>query len=247
MPPRTPLLDPRTVLLAVLVINATALSYGALPTLLLCIAFAACALATLKPVYGVAACVGFAFFHLGYVGLLNGPPSTFFAFTAAMCAWLSRFSISMAIGAYALLTLTPSTLNSALRRMRLPAWVVIPVVVFVRIVPIIVTEARAIRDAMVLRGLQPGLRSWLAHPARAAAMLVIPLLGAVVRTGDELAASAMVRGLGAPVAPSTTVPLAFKLADALAAATLALIIVSTVLPVSEWAVALASVRAGVGQ
>ncbi|MFV8382244.1 energy-coupling factor transporter transmembrane component T family protein [Corynebacterium hindlerae] len=224
-------LDPRTVLLSVFLINLTALSYGSTPTLLACIAASALALATIKPRYGLLALLVFGFFYLGYWGLLQLPPSKLFAFSATLFAWFSRFTISMSIGAFALLTLTPSTLTSALRRMRLPGWATIPPAVFLRVLPIIATEARAIRDAMILRGLQPGFKSWVTQPTQSSAMLVIPLLGAVVRAGDELASSALVRGLGGAAYPSTTVGLSFKLADAVALCVLGLIVASVWLPV----------------
>ncbi|KAB1504066.1 energy-coupling factor transporter transmembrane protein EcfT [Corynebacterium sp. 320] len=227
-------LDPRTTLLAVLLINATALSYGRLPTLLLCITFSALALATITPRYGLLALATFFFFYLGYWALLHLPPSQLFAFTAAMFLWFARFTISMSIGAFALLTLTPSTLNSALRRMRLPAWATIPPVVFLRVLPIIATEARAIRDAMCLRGLQPGLLRWVTRPAHSSAMLIIPLLAAVVRAGDELASSALIRGLGGPAHPSTAVPLSFKLSDAASLLALLLILLSVCVPMGVW-------------
>ncbi|MFR9823976.1 CbiQ family ECF transporter T component, partial [Corynebacterium striatum] len=98
------------------------------------------------------------------------------------------------------------------------------------VLPIIVAEAKAIRDAMVLRGLQPGVKSWITQPTQSSAMLIIPLLGAVVRAGDELAASALVRGLGGPTRPTTTADLSFKLVDATALAGLGLIVASVWLP-----------------
>ena len=223
-------IDPRTVLLSVLVINAVALSHGHLPTLLISIAFSSIALATVKPHYGLICLCAFALSYLGYWGLLQLPGSTFFAFSAAIFSWLSRFVISMSIGAFGLLTLTPSTLTSALRDLRLPGWATIPPAVFLRVLPIIVAEAKAIRDAMVLRGLQPGVKSWFTQPTQSSAMLIIPLLGAVVRAGDELAASALVRGLGGPTSPTTTADLSFKLVDATAIAGLGLVVASVWLP-----------------
>lgn len=228
-------IDPRTILLSVLVTNAVVLSHGHLPTLLISIVFSAIALATVKPHYGLISLSAFALSYLGYWGLLQLPGSAFFAFTAATFSWLSRFVISMSIGAFGLLTLTPSTLTSALRDLRLPGWVTIPPAVFLRVLPIIVTEAKAIRDAVVLRGLQPGVKSWFTKPAQASAMLIIPMLGAVVRAGDELAASALVRGLGGPTRPTTTANLSFRYVDAIAMIGLCLVVVSVWLPTEVYA------------
>ncbi|CAB0664593.1 energy-coupling factor transporter transmembrane protein EcfT [Corynebacterium diphtheriae] len=65
-------------------------------------------------------------------------------------------------------------------------------------------------------------------------MLIIPLLGAVVRAGDELASSALVRGLGGTAYPSTTVNLSFKLVDAIALGGLVLILGSLWMPTEVW-------------
>lgn len=211
-----------------------ALCYGSLTTLLICLVFSAVALGRVEPRYGLYALLAFSFFYLGYWGLLQVPASKFAAFTAAMFLWFARFSISIAVGLFALLTLTPSTVNSALWRMRLPGWATIPPVVFLRVLPIITTEARAIKDVMKLRGLQPGLKSWFTKPTQSSAMLVIPLLGAVVRAGDELASSALVRGLGRAAYPTTTIPLQSKVVDAVTLIILALVIASVWIPTEWW-------------
>lgn len=219
-------LDPRSILLSVFVVNATALSYGSLPTLLLCATFSAWALGSVRPVYGLWSLLAFGFFYAGYWGLLQLPPSKLFAFTAALSMWVSRFSISMSIGAFAMLTLKPSTMTAALRRLHIPGWATIPSAVFLRVLPIIVTEARAIYDAMALRGLKPKMRNWLLSPTRSSSMLVIPLLGSVVRSGDELASSALVRGLGGTATPTSTADLKFRIVDALTVIYLVAIVAS---------------------
>ena len=52
-------LDPRSTLLSVLVINAMALCYGSLTTLLICLVFSAVALGRVEPRYGLYALLAF--------------------------------------------------------------------------------------------------------------------------------------------------------------------------------------------
>lgn len=172
------------------------------------------ALSSADPIWFMVRCI-FLGFYLAYRGILSLPSAnTAIAFLAATLMWFSRFSVSVSVGLFALATLTPSNLTSALRRLKLPQWLTIPPVVFLRIVPVILAEARAIYDAMQLRGLRPGVWSWIRRPVQSSGMFMIPLLGAVMRVGDELAAAALIRGLGGESYPTTVTTLRFRVVDA---------------------------------
>ena len=102
--------------------------------------------------------------------------------------------------------------------MHTPDWLTIPVAVVVRFLPVLVEEAKAIVEAMALRGLRPGAVGVLAHPLRYGQYVLLPLVSSAVRIGDELSASALIRGLGGPSgapAPSSATALRFTAADAL--------------------------------
>ncbi|AIU92675.1 energy-coupling factor transporter transmembrane component T family protein [Corynebacterium ulcerans] len=207
--------DPRTVIVAVVVINMSVLSSASTATLFLCAGCAALALSLVRIRYGLWSVAFFLGFYLAYRGILSLPSAnTAIAFLAATLMWFSRFSVSVSVGLFALATLTPSNLTSALRRLKLPQWLTIPPVVFLRIVPVILAEARAIYDAMRLRGLRPGVWSWIRRPVQSSGMFMIPLLGAVMRVGDELAAAALIRGLGGESYPTTVTTLRFRVVDA---------------------------------
>ncbi len=103
---------------------------------------------------------------------------------------------TVALAAYIVATTPVSRFVAAMQRLRLPMTVTVPMTVMLRYLPTITEERRAIRDALRLRGLT-GIGS-LVHPLRALQYRSVPLLTSLVRGGDELAAAALTRGLGAP-------------------------------------------------
>lgn len=110
---------------------------------------------------------------------------------------ISRFLPSLVMGYYVITTTTVSELVAALERMKVPRGIVIPLVVMLRFLPTVVEEARAISDAMRLRGLSGA--AVLRNPIAAIEYRIVPLIAGVVRIGEDLSAAALTRGLGAPV------------------------------------------------
>ena len=68
--------------------------------------------------------------------------------------------------------------------------------------PVIGHEVKAISDAMKLRGMS-------VLSLRATQYFTIPLLSTVVRSGDELASAALVRGLGGTAKPTSVTVVKF--------------------------------------
>ncbi|MBJ3813671.1 energy-coupling factor transporter transmembrane protein EcfT [Shimwellia pseudoproteus] len=118
------------------------------------------------------------------------------------------------MGYYFISVTTPAMLIAGMYRLRFPRAIVIPLAVMVRFFPVLREEQRAIRNGMRLRGL-PGPGGWALHPWRTLVYLLIPLTGALLRTGEALSASALSRGLGAIPRPTTIQPLRPGLVDAL--------------------------------
>lgn len=127
--------------------------------------------------------------------------------------YLWRYSLAGAFGWFLITRVRPTEFMAAMTRMRMPRFLAVPIAVVLRFIPTVVTEARAITDAMRMRGLIGGPLSVLRHPIRTAEHLVIPLLAGAVRAGDELTASALCRGFGSPGRRSTIVELRFGVAD----------------------------------
>lgn len=227
--------DPRTILLAMLLINGAVLAQAAFPGVICGAVVVTVLLATSGLRSAVRhACtfaVTFTAFAAMYLWLPHALPSTATAVLAALGFWCARFSIAIGVSAYAIGVIRPTELTAALRAVRTPQFLVIPLAVALRIIPVIVTEARAIGEAMTLRGLRPGARSFLLHPVRSGEMLLIPLLSTVVRVGDELAASALIRGLGLRTRQTTIAELRFRVSDALLLAATAAVLFASFGPV----------------
>ncbi|WP_311777606.1 energy-coupling factor transporter transmembrane component T [Trueperella abortisuis] len=196
--------DPRTVLLAVLVINVLAMSRRA--------GFAGClvafcvAWAAVWTLGRVRAAVKIGLAQAILVALAIVPsslwPNGFTAFVTVACMWLAQFGATVAIAYYAIAVIAPGELVAAMRQLRCPVAVVVPLTVMLRFIPLVVSEYRGIREAMTLRGLAPGWRV-LIHPLDYLEMVLVPLLMSCSRTADEMTAAGMVRGLGSHVRPTT--------------------------------------------
>lgn len=107
----------------------------------------------------------------------------------------SRLLAGCAFAAYLMASTTVSEFLTAMRRMRAPDAIAIPLAAMFRYFPTLAEEAGAIRDAMRMRGMRgmgAALRSPLAHLERA----LVPLMMSTLRIGDELTAAALTKGLG---------------------------------------------------
>ncbi|MBI8999999.1 energy-coupling factor transporter transmembrane protein EcfT [Corynebacterium sp. CCM 9185] len=147
-------------------------------------------------------------------------PNSASALIGVLAFWISRFTVAAGIAVFVLTQLRPTELNAALRRMHTPHWLIIPLAVVVRFLPALLAETRAINEAMSLRGIRPGALGLLFHPVRYGIYVVIPLLSSAIRISDELAAAALIRGLGvttlpdgSTVHPTTVTRIGFGLTD----------------------------------
>lgn len=99
----------------------------------------------------------------------------------------------------ALLLFTKTTdmshLISSFQKMHLPMVFVIPFVVLIRFIPTIFDEWDGIKKAMLFRGIEFKLKSFITKPAQIIEYTMVPLLFCSVELMDELASSAMARGL----------------------------------------------------
>lgn len=80
---------------------------------------------------------------------------------------------------------------AAMKRMRVPDAITIPLAVIFRFFPTVGEEYRGIRDAMRLRGLD-----WRSGPVAMVEYRLVPLIISLVKIGDELASACATRGLG---------------------------------------------------
>lgn len=157
-------------------------------------------------------------------------PATGLAGVAA--TYLLRFVAVAAVAAHLIASTSPAELTAALRAVRVPRVITVPTAVMLRFVPVIVTEAGAVRDAMRLRGLG-GWSGWARHPVRSIERFTVPVIAASLRVGEDLSASALLRGLGSPHRPTSMRPPRFTLADLLGLIIVAALAVATLIMVGR--------------
>ena len=135
-------------------------------------------------------------------GLLN--------FIALMCGGiLTRFVVTVVMGGYLIGTTSVSEFISAMERLHIPQAITIPMSVMFRMFPTIGAEWKSIRRAMGMRGIHLG-------GVRAGRILeyqMVPMITSSVRIGEDLSASALTRGLGAPVKRTNICRIGFRVQD----------------------------------
>lgn len=120
-----------------------------------------------------------------------------------------RILPSVAIAAYAVKTTTVSELISGMERIHIPKEVTIPLTVMFRFFPTVLQESEAISDAMKMRGIKIGGKK----SSKILEYKLIPMITCSVKIGEELSASAITRGLGAPVKRTNICQLRFSVID----------------------------------
>ncbi|MEL7436775.1 MAG: energy-coupling factor transporter transmembrane component T, partial [Chloroflexota bacterium] len=184
-------LDPRTKLLLLLMVNILMYSFGASLYIYLSVALAA-VLMLLAGNYRYLLYIGGFYAILFTIDYAMG-----FAPENLLLLWNTLsipFFIFLPFIMYAMLFFTTTTINdaaAAFQKMRMPSFVLIPLLVMFRFIPTIYQEFRAITNAMKLRGVAGG-----GNPVRAVEYVYVPLLFSLVKIGEELTLASLTRGLG---------------------------------------------------
>ena len=156
---------------------------------------------------------GVAMLVIGY-GLLFAMPYLpgVLNYIALMCGGiLTRFVVTIVMGEYLIATTSVSEFISAMERLHMPQAITIPMSVMFRLFPTIGSEWKSIRRSMAMRGIHPG-------GAKAGQVLeyqLVPMMTSTVRIGEELSASALTRGLGAPGKRTNICRIGFRVQDIL--------------------------------
>ena len=221
-------LDPRTKLLALLVLNAFVMRASPTSTLLAVQLLAVLALlwevggrAAVRTGLGCLVCDALSLGSPLLVAWLEGmgaPRSVVLVVgtCAAIAFWFARFFAGFGLALYVYRTTRIGQMKAALRAVHLPRAFVDALVVAFRVLPTVGAEAVAIREAMEMRGVDLGVRGVLRHPLVIAERFLVPLLSSIARVADDLAASSVVRGLGGPTRPTSLTRLRASVWDALA-------------------------------
>ena len=226
-------LDPRTKLLALLVLNALVMRASPTSTLLAVQLLAVVALAwevggraAVRTGLGCLVCDALSLGSPLLVAWLEGvgsPRSVVLVIgtCAAIAFWFARFFAGFGLALYVYRTMRIGQMKAALRAVHLPRVFVDALAVAFRVIPTVGSEAVAIREAMEMRGVDLGIRGVLRHPLVIAERFLVPLLSSIARVADDLAASSVIRGLGGKARPTSLTRLRATAWDVLALACVA--------------------------
>lgn len=126
-----------------------------------------------------------------------------------LCYMVTQFAPTMITVWYCISTTKISEFMAAMNRMHMPQGLSISIAVMMRFFPTLAEEYRSIRDAMKMRGIQFGG----GKVTKMVTYRLIPLLFSSINIGDELAAAAVTRGLGAPVRRTNVCEIGFHIRD----------------------------------
>ena len=226
-------LDPRTKLLALLVLNALVMRASPTSTLLAVQLLAVVALAwevggraAVRTGLGCLVCDALSLgspFLVAWLEGMGSPRSVVLVIgtCSAIAFWFARFFAGFGLALYVYRTTRIGQMKAALRAVHLPRVFVDALAVAFRVIPTVGSEAVAIREAMEMRGVDLGIRGVLRHPLVIAERFLVPLLSSIARVADDLAASSVIRGLGGKARPTSLARLRTTAWDALALACVA--------------------------
>ena len=212
-------IDPRTALLSICLLGTAAmLSNRPEAAHAACAIGVACALVsgawrsciTLSAAYGLIAAV---------MALAERVGSTTLMTAVVMLSYMAQKFVVLALLGVSLSKLASmQDLLAALQSMGTPQVVLIPCTVILRFFPTIRRDASHLMESLKTRRVLAGGGFAFRNPALTCELLIVPLLMRSVRISDELAASALARGLDGEAKATVLRPLSFGGIDAVAAA-----------------------------
>ncbi|EFW36834.1 energy-coupling factor transporter transmembrane component T [Treponema phagedenis] len=110
---------------------------------------------------------------------------------------IRRFMLPIVAGKYLIDSTPVGLLMSALEKLKLPQSLVITISVMLRFFPTLSEEYTHIKNAMKMRGIGLNASHVIQKPLLMLEYVMVPLLASASRIGDELAASAHIKGVDA--------------------------------------------------
>jgi energy-coupling factor transport system permease protein len=87
-------------------------------------------------------------------------------------------------------------LMNCLRSLRLPFFIYLPATVMIRFIPSFINDVKQISQSMKTKGYNLNIASLTLHPVLSMRLLFVPLVIRALRSSDELAVAAELKGLG---------------------------------------------------
>jgi energy-coupling factor transport system permease protein len=131
-----------------------------------------------------------------------------------------KFTSIFMLGTFLIETTSVTKIICALETMKIPDQVVIPFAVAVRFVPSISEDFMCLKDSLRVRNIPVSVWSFLCHPVQTIEYMLVPILIRSYKISDELAASAMIRGLDSGKPKTILYPLKFGIQDFITSAIL---------------------------
>lgn len=128
-----------------------------------------------------------------------------------MIALMTQILPGMMMAYFLIVSTSVSEFVTAMDRIHVPKSISVPMSVLFRFFPTIVEEYGHVRDAMRMREVGN-----LRQPMAMLEYRMVPFLTSIVSIGNDLAASALTRGLSAPVRRTNVCPIGFTWRDGLA-------------------------------
>lgn len=107
------------------------------------------------------------------------------------------------------------TIMTALKSIRLPFCIYIPLTVMVRFIPTLLTDFKQISEALRIRGYSLNWKQLILHPVLSMRFITTPLLFRALKTSEDLGIAAELKGLAARRKPSPYRTLTWKQSDTL--------------------------------
>lgn len=185
------------------VVNALQIALAALPLIFL--------LMLGKHKMAVYYVCAYAFASLVPALLVSYLPAVINLLFTGMIALMMQILPGMMMAYFLLASTSVSEFVTAMDRMHVPKSISVPMSVLFRFFPTIVEEYGHVRDAMRMREVGN-----LRQPMAMLEYRMVPFMTSIVSIGNDLAASALTRGLSAPVRRTNVCPIGFTWRDGLA-------------------------------
>ena len=189
-------LDPRTKLIVLLMINIIVLVSLNILTELICISVIILSLMHMRAYAQVLRSM---VMYAGMLGILYVcglfPENIISSFLSMIAVCFRKIAPPLFFASGMIATTKVGELISAMQKLRIPKPVVITFAVTLRFFPAVQEEYTCIKDAMRLRGIGLSAGNVLAHPLRVVESVLIPMMMRCATIAEELSAAAVTRGI----------------------------------------------------
>lgn len=211
---KEPRLDPRTALYVVVLLSTAAFFMNKEYTAHMILAVAALYLIGIKaykPFFCYTITYGILAFLTSYASCLNNQTVMLAMITISYL--IQKLIVLIIMGTFLMRSISVSYALSAMQTMKVPDAILIPFTVAMRFFPTIMQEQRSLKESLKIRKISVSPLQFLIHPVRTSEYMIVPILIRSLKTADELAASALVRGIESDCKKTILYPLKFKSVD----------------------------------